>query len=96
MTETAHDTISIGDYDDVNVEFTYYIANDSIGWYEFWGAREFDRQPDYLVIESIVVDDPNLTPAEVEEVTSFINQDFEKYAEKLIERYENERDYPEI
>ena len=96
MTETTHDTISIGDFDNVNVEFTYYIANDSIGWYEYWGAKCYDKQPDYMVVESIVVDDINLTPEEVEEATSLINQDFDKYADKLIERYEENRDYPEI
>jgi len=22
--------------------------NDSIGWYEYWGSREFDHRPDYV------------------------------------------------
>lgn len=29
------------------------IENDSIGSYEYWGAKGYDYQPDYLVVDSI-------------------------------------------
>lgn len=40
------------------------VENDSIGSYEFWGSKEYDRQPNYLTIDDdIVLDLKIITPS---------------------------------
>ena len=41
------------DMSDFIIEVTYKISNDSIGSYDYCGAKEFDHQLDYVEIENI-------------------------------------------
>jgi len=38
------------------VDVSYRIDNDSIGVYEYWGAKYNDVQPDYIVIEDLSIE----------------------------------------
>ncbi len=53
MTGTHRTTIYIPKFHgieiDVEGEFSYDMANDGIGFYEFWGQKCFDRGSDYPV-----------------------------------------------
>lgn len=37
----------------IDVEFEYHIKNDGIGWYEFWGSKEYDAGTNYPEIDEI-------------------------------------------
>ena len=49
---TIFDTIYINDHE-IYFSIEMSIKNDSIGRYEWWGSKGYDRQEDYLVIDEI-------------------------------------------
>jgi len=61
------------------LEVHYYIENDGIGSYEYWGYKGYDAGVDYPVVENITCTDPR--------VTKWLENDdnFEKLATKIEE-----------
>jgi hypothetical protein len=37
----------------VSIEFDYEVENDSIGWMEIWGSKQYDHQPDYVTVGNV-------------------------------------------
>jgi hypothetical protein len=75
---------------DINVRVEYYIDNDGIGSYEYWGQKCFDAGSDYVEVENI---DPVFTDEPEErraEIIEFIKTEFEKCAEQIIGKLELE------
>ena len=65
----------------------YYIGNDGIGAYEFWGAKEYDYGHDYVDVEDIIIIDTTITEEEKESFKNYLNENFEdmaKQAEEII------------
>lgn len=79
--------ITVGDYTDVRVSFSYIIENNGIGPYEFWGYRGFDEGEIYDVVESIDCIDERLTDEERAHVNALIRQNFSRYSEKVLSEY---------
>lgn len=42
-----------GSEHEIKIEFDYIISNDGIGWYEYWGVREYDAGKNYMEIEDV-------------------------------------------
>lgn len=38
---------------EIEVGFDCHVENDGIGWYEYWGAREYDAGTDYVVFDEV-------------------------------------------
>lgn len=53
--ETWHN-VKLGDkeYKITNVVVAYTIENDSIGLYEYWGAKGYDEGKNYIVMDDII------------------------------------------
>jgi hypothetical protein len=85
-------------YEYLEVEFSGSCRweNDSIGSYEYWGAKCYDHQPDYAVCEEVEWDERKHTPEEVAIITEWLKDDdnYEKVQTAIEEAFrEDASDY---
>lgn len=76
--------LHVADYT-VNVEYTYTIENDGIGWYEFHGGPYFDKGQEVPRVDDITPVFTDETEEEQQEINSEINHNWDKYAEEIAE-----------
>jgi hypothetical protein len=84
---TAEFTLNTDYYKDIDVEVTFHWQDDSIGSYEFWGAKGCMPSQYYPVIDNIdaiYLDDKIEL---IEYLKSKYNQIIEELTEKIINLY---------
>ena len=86
MYKTIHEFKFKDYYIKVNLEIDYYVENDGIGEYEFWGSVERDKGYNYPKIEDIIWDrskynDEENQAIENEVFSDATNEMFEKEIE---------------
>lgn len=58
MTTTINQTLNIlGQEMDIEFKVSFYVDNDGIGCYEYWGSREYHTGCDHPVIEDMTWDE---------------------------------------
>jgi hypothetical protein len=58
MTTTINQTLNIlGQEMDIEFKVSFYVDNDGIGSYEYWGSREYHTGCDHPVIEDMTWDE---------------------------------------
>ena len=58
MTTTINQTLNIlGQEMDIEFKVSFYVDNDGIGGYEYWGSREHHTGSDHPVIENMTWDE---------------------------------------
>lgn len=63
--------------------------NDSIGWYEWWGHREYDDQPDYITCDdSISWNEKYFTDEENAAIEAYLNANIDYVNKELCSYYE--------
>lgn len=70
----------------LEVKVSYTIETSGIGWYEFWGAKYYDKGEQYPEIMDIEPIFTTETIEEREEILSYINEHFEECAEQVAEK----------
>lgn len=63
------------------------VQNDSIGYYEFWGSREFDIKPDYMEIDDLQWNDKDFTDEENMIIEDYVQENYEKIEKLLLKNY---------
>jgi hypothetical protein len=56
-TTIPHTVNVLGQSLDIDFQVSYYVDNDSIGCYEYWGSQEHHSGSDYPVIEDMTWDE---------------------------------------
>lgn len=75
-------------YADVVISCDLSVENDSIGTYEYWGAKCYDSRPDYFVPDSeIEWDKTKHTPEENEGIEKYINENEKFLYDLIVERF---------
>jgi len=73
----------------IEAEFTFSIMNNGIGFYEYWGAKGFDKQQDYiedvnissisLIHEGIIKEAIDKLPSSISKIQKHIKEGKEVY-----------------
>lgn len=63
------------------------VQNDGIGYYEFWGSKEYDKKNDYLEIDDLQWNDKDFTEEENIIIENYVQDNYEKIEKALLNTY---------
>ena len=78
---------------EVELEGSCRWENDSIGWYEWWGQKCFDKQDDYPVCEDVSWDKRDYSPNENDAIEKYVDKNFDWISERMCREFEDQCEY---
>ena len=82
-------SIFIDNVGDVECDVKYHWDNDSIGAYEFWGAKCFDHGNNYVKIDDIIpVLNDDITESE-DAIVKYIDKHYEAICERICVNFDD-------